>query len=310
MAKASRDALQAKGKVDVYMMDPDKVVLVENEKSPLYDERVKAPFKEELVQNILYMPDGATPQGILEPVIGRRNNENGDIEIVIGRKRTKALREANRRLVKQGAPPLRLPVWIRRSNDSRALAALISENELRDEDTPQNRARKAQRLKDLGHADDEIAKVLGTSEATVKNMLRALDAPAVVRAAWDAGKISVSDGYRLSKLEPAEAKKKLNELLKQAPRTPGKKRSQNAKKARAIMGRGGAGGGGATPVPNPGAKDARKLEDAIAEAIADWIQATWSEGDWGGAPKEIPNRIRAGEWREKKPEKEPDDGEE
>lgn len=57
-----------------------------------------------------------------------------------------------------------------------------------------------------------------------------------------------------------------------APRTPGKKRSTG--------------------------RSEKKLEDAVAAAIADWIDKNWNDTDWGGAPKEIPRRIRAGEWRE------------
>ena len=63
-------------------------------------------------------------------------------------------------------------------------------------------------------------------------MLRLLDAPAAVRAAVDSGKVSVGDAYKLSRLEPDETKKKLAELVEKAPRTPGKKRSDHAKKAR------------------------------------------------------------------------------
>jgi hypothetical protein len=48
----------------------------------------------------------------------------------------------------------------------------------------------------------------------------------------------------------------------------------------------------------------KKSENAVAEAIAAWIEATWNEnGDWGGAPSEIPARIRSGDWREKGGEK-------
>lgn len=57
---------------------------------------------------------------------------------------------------------------------------------------------------------------------------------------------------------------------------PGKKKSKNARKVREIV----------------------RGEDAVAAAIADWIDKNWNDTDWGGAPKEIPRRIRAGEWRE------------
>ncbi len=54
------------------------------------------------------------------------------------------------------------------------------------------------------------------------------DYPATV----EAGKITTSDGYRLAKLEPAEAKEKVAELIEHAPRTPGKKRSKKTAASR------------------------------------------------------------------------------
>jgi ParB family transcriptional regulator, chromosome partitioning protein len=300
MPKASRDALHAKGKTDVYFFDPADVVLVEDESSVLYDGRVHNDCKEELVLSMMYAPDGQTPQGVVKVLLGRRNPETGKVEITDGRQRTKAAREANRRLKKQGLPPIRLPVLLRRSNDSRLMAMMITANEHATEDLPMNRAKKAQRYIDLGHDEKEVATLLGVSEATVKNLLRLLEAPAAVRNAVDSGKISTSDGYKLAREDPAEAKKKLGKLLEQAPRQPGKKRSGNARKAREIMG----GGAPAPPPPAvaspeaPTARSLKKIEDEAAEAIAAWVAATWGEGSWDGAPAEIPQRIRSGEWRE------------
>jgi ParB family chromosome partitioning protein len=281
MPKASRDALQAKGKTDVWYFDPDDVVLVEDESSPVYDERVHFEYDEQLVLSMLYAPDGATPQGVLEILNGSRNPETGKIEITDGRQRTKACREACKRLKKQGLPPIRLPVHLKRVNASQRMAMMITANEHRRADTPMHRAQKAQRYINLGHDEKEVAVMLGTSEATVKSLLRLLDAPAVVRHAVDAGKITVSDAYKLSREEPEQARKKLAKLLVEAPRVPGKKRSPNAKKARAIM--------------EPKRDVASDV--GVAEKIAAWIEATWNDSTWGGAPAEIPARIRAGEWR-------------
>lgn len=284
MPKKSRDALNAKGKRDVYMFDPDDVVLVEDEKSPLYDERVHLPLDPHLVDNILFAPDGIA-QGVLEPGLVRRNNETGKVEVVDGRQRVKALREANKRLKKQGMELLRFPGMVQRANDHRLMGMLISANEHRQNDSPMGRAKKAQRYIDLGRDESEVATLLGISAQSVKNLLSLLDAPAAVRAAVDGGKVSVSDGYKLARLEPAEAKGKLAELLEKAPRTPGKRRSKNAAKAREIV-------GGKKPATTNG-----KPAEDVAEAIAAWIEKNWSETEWSGDVKEIPNKIRAGEWR-------------
>lgn len=291
--KASRDSLNAKGKTDVYQFDPEDVVLVEDKASALYDERVDLPYKESLVLNMMFAPDGV-PQGVIKILVGRRNPETGKVEITDGRQRTKAAREANKRLKKAGLEPIRLPVHIRRSNDQQAMAMLMSANEHSTEDSPMAKAKKAARYIEMGRDPSEVATILGVSESTVKNLLRLLEAPAVVRNAVDSGKITASDGYKLSRDEPEEAKKKLGALLEHAPRTPGKKRSKNAKKARKIV-RGVGGESAATE------KTEKKSEDAVAKQIAAWIEANWSdeEGNWAGAPSEIPKRIRAGEWREK-----------
>jgi ParB family transcriptional regulator, chromosome partitioning protein len=294
MPKASRDALGAKGKTDVYYFDPADVVLVEDKGSALYDERVANDFSESLVVNMLYQPEpDGPPQGVLKVLLGRRNPETGKVEIIDGRQRTKAAREANRRLKKQGAEPIRLPVLLRRATDVRSMAMLISANEHGTEDSPLNRAKKAQRYIDLGRSEEEVAALLGLSKSSVKNLLGLLDAPAAVRSAVEAGKITLSDGYRLAKLEPGEAREKVAKLVEHAPRTPGKKRSKNAKKAREIVrGDKGAGAGAA------GAGSVKEIETATAEAIARWLERNWNGSDWGGSVEELPKRIRAGEWRE------------
>jgi ParB family chromosome partitioning protein len=287
MPKASRDALNAKGKTDVYYFDPADVVLVTSKESVLYDERVDNDYKESRVLKVL---------------LGRRNPETGKVEIIDGRQRTKAAREANKRLKKQGGEPIRLPVLLRRaSSDQRVMAMLISSNEHATEDSPLAKARKAQRYIDLGRDEKEVAALFGISPATVKNLLALLEAPAAVRNAVESGKISVSDGYRLARLEPAEAKGKVAELVEKAPRAAGKKRSPNAKKAREIV-QGADSTARARAVIEATANildRSEKTENLVAYAIADWIERNWNEANWGGDPKTIPDRIRAGDWREK-----------
>jgi ParB-like chromosome segregation protein Spo0J len=311
MPKASRDALGAKGKTDVWMMDPEDLVLVVDGKAVLYDERVEEPYDEEFVQSIMVVVDGA-PIGIIHPVTGRRDRESGKVEIVVGRGRVTGAREANKRYKRQGLPfRIRVPVWIKRVGDSHALAMLIIENEHRRPDTPLNRARKAQRYINLGHDAKEVAALFGVTAATVKDMLALLEATAVVRDAADAGRVTLRNAYKLSRLEPAEQRKKLAELLEKAPRTPGKKRSRNAAKAREVMGGGppvAATGAGAPPasLPPNGSPTSlpslprvtKKIEQATADAIAGWIERNWSDRDWNGDPKSLPERIRKGEWRE------------
>lgn len=278
MPKTSRDSLNAKGKRDAYMFDPDDLVLVTDEKSPLFDERVELPLDEGLVLNIMFGPDGV-PQGVLKPILAVRNSETGVVEVIDGRQRVKAAREANKRLRKQGLEPVRVPAMIQRASGHRAMGMLISANEHSQSDTPIGRAKKAQRYIDIGRDASEVAVLLGVSAASVKNLLSLLDAPAAVRNAVESGKISASDGYKLAKLDPGEAREKVAELIEKAPRTPGKKRSKNAKKAREIVG-------------VSESKISKKAENAVATDIAAWIDQTWKD-----TPGELLKQLRAGEWR-------------
>lgn len=295
MPKKSRDALGAKGKRDAYMFDPEDLILVTNEKSALYDERVHLPVSESLVMNMMHAPDGV-PQGVLEPITAVRNTETGKIEVAIGRQRVKAAREANKRLKKAGLEPIRVPTMIDRGagvHAHRAMGLIISENEHRQDDTPLGRARKMQRYAELGRDESEIAVLFGVSASSVKNSLSLLDAPAAVRNAVEAGKISTSAAYKLAKLEPGEARDKVAELIEHAPRTPGK-RSKNAAKAREIVD-----GPKASKEPS---KISKKAEDAVATDIAAWLDQAWETlpevtVDVNTHFALILKQLRAGEWR-------------
>ena len=285
MPKKSRDSLNAKGKRDAYMFDPEDLFLVVDEKSPLYDERVHLPVDEALVLNLMHAPDGV-PQGVIEPITAVRNQESGRVEVLVGRQRVKAAREANKRLKKAGLEPIRVPAMIQRSTQPhRVLGVLISENEIRQDDTPLGRAKKAQRYIDLGRDESEVAALFGISKASVKNLLSLLDAPAAVRNAVESGQITTSEGYKLAKLEPAEARDKVAELKEHAPRTPGQKRRGNSTKAREIVSNGKSNG------------ISKKGEDAVATDIAAWIDANWDDC------AEITKAIRSGKWREARGEK-------
>lgn len=288
MPKASRDSLNAKGKRDVYMFDPNDLVIVTDPKSPLYDERADLALEEGLILNIMFAPDGV-PQGVLEPILVARNAETGTVEVIDGRQRVKAAREANKRLRKQGVEPIRVPAMVQRANSHRLMGMLISSNEHRQNDTPLGRAKKAQRYLDIGRDEAEVATLLGLSKASVKNLLSLLDAPAAVRNAVEANKITLSDGYRLARLEPAAARSKVAELIEKAPRTPGKKRSKNAKKARAIVS-GDQALNGSVVIAEATLKS---TEDSVANDIAAWLKRRWKD-----IPQEILKELRAGVWRE------------
>jgi ParB family transcriptional regulator, chromosome partitioning protein len=228
MSKDSRSANGAESKKDLLLFDPDKLVIVEDEGSALRDDRAKFPPDESMVLSIM-------ARGVIQSITVRKNPETDKTEVVDGRQRVIATREANRRLKKEGRDPVLVPAIVKRTSALDSLAMMITANEQRSDDTVGNRAKKLARLLDLGGTEEDAAIAFGVTKATIKNMVAYLDAPACVRKAAEAGHVTASQAYQLAKLEPDEAKKKLEELKSAAPREPGKKRSKNAKKAREIV---------------------------------------------------------------------------
>jgi ParB family chromosome partitioning protein len=215
---------------DLPHRDPEALVLVTDEKSHLYDSRVLDPPDEDMVRNIqVYGP--------AEPVIVEKNTETGKYEVIDGRGRVKACREANKRIRKAGGEPWLMPFIVKRLDSGTAAGLMISLNEIRREDSPLNRARKAARMLEHGKTEADVALAFGTSESTIKNLVKLLDAPAAVRNAVESGKITASDGYKLAKLEPEQARAKVQQIVAHAPRVPGKKRASGtaAKKTREII---------------------------------------------------------------------------
>lgn len=227
--KRVRDALgeEHEGKKDGFLLDPDKLVLVEDRGSALFDARALSEADERFVLNIMAI-------GVHTPIVVRKNTETGEIEVVAGRRRTLACREANRRLKKQGLEPRRIPATVTRGDAASLMGIMISENEIRLADSPMNRARKMAAYIELGRSEQDAAVLFGVSAATVGNTLRLLEAPVSVRKAVESGAVSVSDGYKLARLKPAEAAEKVEQLKVEAPRTG--KRSKNSKRAREIVG--------------------------------------------------------------------------
>ena len=228
MAKRSSEAHHGAKDRKILDFDPEDLVIVESDDDVLSDDRSKTMPSEGFIRNLEHY-------GVKQSISVRKYPETGKTEVVDGRKRVLGLREANRRLKKRGEEPWRILAKPERGSDGDMIGIMVSMNEQREEDSPLNRAKKAARMLDRGKTEEEVALAFGVSGATIKNMVKLLDAPAAVRHAVESGKITTSDGYKLTRLEPDEAKKKVAELVEHAPRTPGKKRSKNAKKAREIV---------------------------------------------------------------------------
>lgn len=225
MAKNSVEAYKAEGKTNLLLFAPENLTLVTDKAHPLYDERVNLPVDENMVLNIMY-------QGVIEPIVVRKNRETGETEVVAGRQRVKNAIEANVRLRAKGCEPIRVPATIRNGNDGEMAGVMVSENEIRRADTPMGRAEKMAQLLKFGKDESALAVIFGCSEATVKTHLALLECCAAVRNAVEAGKINLGHAKALAKMEPAEQREKLGELVKAGDGAQG---HEKARKQREVI---------------------------------------------------------------------------
>ncbi len=211
MGSNSAKAFGAQGRDDLLRFDPNELTLVTDKKHPLYDPRVEEPPDESLVLNIMV-------HGVLEPVIVRKNGEARGkpiVEVVAGRRRVTAAREANKRLRKEGKEPILVPAVRRRGEDVDMFGVMASENSIRKNESPLEQAKKIQRHIDMGASEDRVAIVFGVSRSTIRQRLALLDAAPEVKRAVESGKLSSVAAARLSKLPREEQVEQLPDLMKE-----------------------------------------------------------------------------------------------
>jgi ParB family transcriptional regulator, chromosome partitioning protein len=270
MGKSSVDTYGASGQSKVLHFKPEDLVLVKSEKSALYDDRVEQPLSEEFIANIDYF-------GVVEPIVVRKNTEDGRNEVVAGRQRVRAALEVNKRRKKRGDKLMLVPATIKRGDDALMMGIMASENEARVANTPMQRALLIQRMLNHGMDEKSVAMAMNTSIATVKNLLALMEAPAAVRNAVQNGKVSAAVGYKLARLPAAEAKAKLAEATTTAPKERGRRTGAAKKQMEVVT------GVKATTLPKSRA-DVESMKDLIEEnddlageikrvmiAVCDWM---------------------------------------
>jgi ParB family transcriptional regulator, chromosome partitioning protein len=218
-----RDALggQHEGKKDGFLLDPDKIVLVNDRGSALDDDRARGKYSESLVLNIMAI-------GVHTPISVRKNTETGEIECVAGRRRVLANREANKRLRARGSEPRWIPAVVKKGDASDMMDILVSENAQRLEDSPMNRARKMQRHLDLGRSEEHVALMNDCSVATLRNIVGLLELPKEAQCAVEDRKVDASAMYKMRGKDPEEVKELVKKLATKAPVGEGRKRRSGA----------------------------------------------------------------------------------
>lgn len=164
--------------------------------------------------------------GILQPILVRP--VDGHYEIIAGERRWRAAQRAGLHQV---------PAIVREVADEKLLELALVENLQREDLNPVEEARAYHTLvEDLGFTQEEVARRVGKERATVANMLRLLNLPALALKALEAGQITVGHAKAvLARKGREEQEALLSQILARAlsvreaerwaPRGPGAKKA-------------------------------------------------------------------------------------
>lgn len=203
-----------------FMLDPNEIVIVggdgpsdvgkmdeDGELHYLVDERTEMPLSPEFVKNIKAL---GVKKNVIITKIGN------DAYVVDGRQRVRAARAANKELAEEGEPLHRVPVTMQKGEEALHMLVGISTNEFNHDDPPLVKARKAQRLRDRGLTEGEIAMSFGVTTKALGNWEKWLTLSAPVKKAIEKGKVSPSMAAQLHDLPAAEQKVQLEKLIADA----------------------------------------------------------------------------------------------
>jgi ParB family transcriptional regulator, chromosome partitioning protein len=211
MGSDVKKAYGAAGRDELLWFHAESLVLIEDPKHPLYDERIHLPIDEAMVLSIM-------ANGIYEPVVVRKNGETGKgapiVEVVDGKQRVKHAREANRRLKAQGKELVLVPAVRRRGEDADLFGCMITTNDVRRDDSPLVRARKCARYLALGRSEQQAAVTFGVTTTTIRSWLELLECSKEVQAMVEKGEMPASIAVKLAKL-PREEQPAVLEKLKE-----------------------------------------------------------------------------------------------
>jgi ParB family chromosome partitioning protein len=178
--------------------------------------------------------------GVLQPVIVRENAD-GEYELIMGERRTRAAREAGLDTI---------PAILRETADEDLLRDALLENLHRSQLNPLEEASAYQQLlEDFGITQEELASRIGRSRPQISNTIRLLRLPVPVQQRVAAGVLSAGHARAILSVETPEqmqrlADKVVNEDLsvrateaaaKPLPSTPGSTRKPTAGARRAYL---------------------------------------------------------------------------
>ncbi len=179
-------------RITAFLVDPNSLVLAEDPAHLLFDERVSDKMDEAFILSI-------KTRGVIEPILVRKNKD-GQPEVIDGRQRTRAAREANKRLIAEGEPIKLVKVVAMVGTDQQLSDAVIVTNEARRNDSPLVRANKIQRFIGSGRDEASAAEVFCCPVSSIRQSLKLLETRPELKKAVESGKMSVSAAVRAEKL--------------------------------------------------------------------------------------------------------------
>jgi ParB family chromosome partitioning protein len=138
--------------------------------------------------------------GVLQPVVVRKNSD-GDYELIMGERRTRAAREAGLDAI---------PAIVRDTADEDLLRDALLENLHRSELNPLEEASAYQQLlEDFGITQEELATRIGRSRPQISNTIRLLKLPVPVQQRVAAGVLTAGHARAILSLETVESMQRL-----------------------------------------------------------------------------------------------------
>ena len=188
-------ALDAKRAGGFFMVDPDDVLIADDPGHPLYEaERNVLPLDPCFVKNI-------AKRGVKLPILIRKNGDR--VEVVDGRLRIRAAREVNKALREAGEKPMLVRAILEHGGDA-DLVAISGAAQIRTEESPLNKAKRAAKLVAYGYSTADIAIELGVSEKAVEQWLQIVDLSQSMQTAISLGHLSSTAALKFKNLTHEE----------------------------------------------------------------------------------------------------------
>lgn len=190
-------AIEGASRATMFRMDPDEIKLIIDPMHPLFDRRALKKPSESMIRSV-----GPKGPGLIHPLIVRKDGD--DVELVAGRTRLLALREAKKRATEAGQLAPTALCILRKGDDRAMFQTMVTENTHRTNEDALALAEKAARFQNMGANEKEICETFDWSIGTLKNHLALLDLDTKIQNEIRAGAVSPIAASKLAALPREE----------------------------------------------------------------------------------------------------------